>query len=558
MSLLPRETGNRMEEQLLTKCPHCGTTFRLSKEHLEIAGGAVRCGSCYQVFHAKEHIIKTSVVEEVRQEQAPKQEEAPDPFEEFELDDGDPYEETPNWSSDDHPDADLFSESYAEPPSGEDAAMQEFGIEPEALEEPKPKTKTKDGVDESWAEALLDEIGEDSKDDSEEELIQDDPEEDDPFKSNTGFGGISSSGSAFSEEQPFQNEEKDEIDDAFLDLSYESHNQFGVDEEDDAPTGQNDESWAQQMLEELEAEDNPQAPSIEELSIIDDTPKEESSTSPFGAKDLSRSKEDAVQQAREKAREEAKKQRERDKTHKKAEPKVSDDIEDLGDSFFGDLTDDSGLSDDIDLGDMGSIITDEHTPIPTGVEQDPLSQEDMLDQQLAVSELHFGDDKPKKERSGVKTIALVFFNIIAILGLAVQHAYFNFDELARQDNYRPIYKMVCDQLGCKLPTRVNVSKIQGTNLVVRSHPMEPNAIVIDVIVYNRAKYSQPYPDLKLAFEDLNGKPVASRRFKPKEYIQDQKIDLTNMPSNTPVHITLEIVDPGPQASNYQIDFLPQS
>ncbi|MBV1919603.1 MAG: zinc-ribbon domain-containing protein [Pseudomonadales bacterium] len=36
-----------MSEQLLTKCPHCATTFRLSQQQLEIAGGAVRCGACY-------------------------------------------------------------------------------------------------------------------------------------------------------------------------------------------------------------------------------------------------------------------------------------------------------------------------------------------------------------------------------------------------------------------------------------------------------------------------------------------------------------------------------
>ena len=185
------------------------------------------------------------------------------------------------------------------------------------------------------------------------------------------------------------------------------------------------------------------------------------------------------------------------------------------------------------------------------------SSEDILEQQLAVSELHFGEET-KKKGTGLKTFGLVFLNIVAIIGLAAQHAYFNFDELSRQAQYRPYYEILCNSLGCNLPNQVDIAKIQGTNLVVRSHPMEPNALVIDAIVYNRAKHPQPYPDLELSFEDINGKPIASRRFIPKEYIQDSNIDFNTMPSNTPVHLTLEIVDPGSQAVNYQIDFLPQT
>lgn len=543
-----------MQDQLLTKCPHCGTTFRLSKEHLEIAGGAVRCGSCYQVFHAKEHIVKTSVIEEVRQEQ-PAKEDAPDPFEEFELDDSDPYEDTPDWNAEDHPDADLFNESYPEDDAEE--TLKEFGLEPEPEQVPEAPKKSKGDVDESWAEALLEEIGEDIGDD-EEELIQDNPEEDNGYVSNTGFSTISSSGSAFEEE--FEEQKDDEFSDTFKDLDYSNFDdRFGIEGTQDEPDAKpTDESWAQKMLEELESDETAKPPSLEELSILDDTPDESdtTSTSPFGARDLSRSAEDAITKAREKAKEEAKRQREKEKLLGKTAQPESDKPKSDDDGFFGEINDEE-LIEEIDLSDMGGMIADERTTPPQNLLDSDDSSEDILEQQLAVSELHFGDEG-KKPRTGLKTIALVVLNIVAILGLVGQHAYFNFDELARQDAYRPYYRMACQQLGCTLPTRVDVSKIQGTNLIVRSHPMEPNALVIDAIVYNRAKYPQPYPDLKLAFADINGKPIASRRFKPQEYIQDKNIDFQRMPANTPVHLTLEIVDPGEQAVNYQIDFLAQS
>lgn len=41
----------------VTRCPHCRTTFRVRDEHLKVANGAVRCGSCLQVFKAAQHFV---------------------------------------------------------------------------------------------------------------------------------------------------------------------------------------------------------------------------------------------------------------------------------------------------------------------------------------------------------------------------------------------------------------------------------------------------------------------------------------------------------------------
>jgi len=37
---------------LITRCPHCGTNFRVTPLHLQAHGGDVRCGRCTQVFNA--------------------------------------------------------------------------------------------------------------------------------------------------------------------------------------------------------------------------------------------------------------------------------------------------------------------------------------------------------------------------------------------------------------------------------------------------------------------------------------------------------------------------
>lgn len=40
---------------LLTRCPHCDTRFRVTDEQLSVANGKVRCGHCMEVFDARSH-----------------------------------------------------------------------------------------------------------------------------------------------------------------------------------------------------------------------------------------------------------------------------------------------------------------------------------------------------------------------------------------------------------------------------------------------------------------------------------------------------------------------
>lgn len=49
-----------MAETQITRCPHCQTTFRIRLEQLAKAKGAVRCGSCLQVFKAVDNIVPSN------------------------------------------------------------------------------------------------------------------------------------------------------------------------------------------------------------------------------------------------------------------------------------------------------------------------------------------------------------------------------------------------------------------------------------------------------------------------------------------------------------------
>ena len=151
-----------------------------------------------------------------------------------------------------------------------------------------------------------------------------------------------------------------------------------------------------------------------------------------------------------------------------------------------------------------------------------------------------------------------FFWLLLILlgaaGLAGQYVAYHFDELARQDQYRPWFQQLCPHIGCTVPSKVDIAKVKSSNLVVRSHPDFNGALVVDAIIYNRAPFSQPFPLLELRFADLNGHLIASRRFKPGEYLNGDLEGRVEMPPQTPIHIALDILDPGAKAVNYSLSF----
>jgi len=148
----------------------------------------------------------------------------------------------------------------------------------------------------------------------------------------------------------------------------------------------------------------------------------------------------------------------------------------------------------------------------------------------------------------------LLLNLLALAALAGQYLWYHYDELARRDEYRPWFEQLCPTLGCTLPSKVDIALIKSSNLVVRSHPEFTGALVVDAILYNRAPFSQPFPLLELRFADLNGQLLASRRFKPSEYLAGELAGQSEMPPQTPIHISLDILDPGAKAVNYSLSF----
>lgn len=49
---------------LVTRCPSCRTTFRITQDQLELRNGLVRCGHCKEVFNGKQHLLGPEITQQ--------------------------------------------------------------------------------------------------------------------------------------------------------------------------------------------------------------------------------------------------------------------------------------------------------------------------------------------------------------------------------------------------------------------------------------------------------------------------------------------------------------
>ncbi|WP_419813025.1 DUF3426 domain-containing protein [Bacterioplanoides sp.] len=426
----------------VTRCPHCRTTFRVRDEHLKVADGAVRCGSCLQVFKAASHFVteqelsSASSKPETESTAAPKPESVakaqPDDDDDFLIhddmdddalisDDGLIHDDMTPADSDTDDDSDTFN----------DDPMVDFGIvKPENLDRPAPRNDLE--IDASIF---------DLKD-----------------ASATGLELVDSDANSL---------------------------EFGSGKDPD-------EAWADALLDDdddisvggIELSDNG------DFNLQATTDDDEFSQFKAGAEQ---------------------------------------------DDFQGFAEDDDNLH--LGEDDLHSQVTEINVPADLN---------NLQDDPLQLSESKGGRSFPW---------GWSLLSVIMVLVAAAQTFYFNFDQWSRTPQWRPWYAQACTQLACQLPQIQNVQQMSTQHLVVRSHPQLQSALVVDTLIQNQATYQQPFPDLQLVFSDLNNGVVASRRFKPGEYLSGELAGQQQMPVNTPIHIALEIADPGPEAVSYAVQLI---
>jgi predicted Zn finger-like uncharacterized protein len=152
----------------------------------------------------------------------------------------------------------------------------------------------------------------------------------------------------------------------------------------------------------------------------------------------------------------------------------------------------------------------------------------------------------------------VIAGFVLLVLLGGQYAWYGKDVLAQDATVRPYYTLVCGYLGCGLPVYRNRRAIEATDLLVRSRQNNPPVLIVDAIIKNSAAFQQVFPDLELQFTNAENQIIASRRFRPTDYLAGEMIGLRYFPAYTEVRLSLEIVDPGDKALGYSMAIMPDS
>ena len=142
--------------------------------------------------------------------------------------------------------------------------------------------------------------------------------------------------------------------------------------------------------------------------------------------------------------------------------------------------------------------------------------------------------------------------VLAVL-LLVQCVVAERDTLAAHAQSRPWLEYACAGLGCSLPAWHDPAAMDILTRDVRPHPSVPSALLISASFRNEARWAQAWPGLQLTLSDLDGQPIAQRRFLPAEYLGLGAPAQLIQPDQT-ASITLEVRDPGKQAVAFEFEF----
>lgn len=149
--------------------------------------------------------------------------------------------------------------------------------------------------------------------------------------------------------------------------------------------------------------------------------------------------------------------------------------------------------------------------------------------------------------------AWIGVNLVLIVALFGQILLVQRDAFAQDPTLRPVLTRMCTLAGCTLPPRQAVERIELVRRNVYAHPNVDNALIIDITFANNAPFAQPYPILTVSLGDIRGEPLIRRNFRPPEYLPGADPD-GRMAPGSPLHVTLEVSDPGREARTFEIDF----
>jgi predicted Zn finger-like uncharacterized protein len=148
----------------------------------------------------------------------------------------------------------------------------------------------------------------------------------------------------------------------------------------------------------------------------------------------------------------------------------------------------------------------------------------------------------------------VLSSALLLLTLAGEFAWNDREELLDNPGVRAWLDPVCARLGCRLPLRHDPAALELLSRDIRPHPSVPGALIISATLRNAAAFAQPFPVVEVALSDFDEKPVAMRRFQPREYLDDPRVIAAGLAPGTSTALVFEVADPGKDAVAFEFKF----
>ena len=143
--------------------------------------------------------------------------------------------------------------------------------------------------------------------------------------------------------------------------------------------------------------------------------------------------------------------------------------------------------------------------------------------------------------------------VVLTLSLAGQILFFEKARIANDPDLRPLLEWVCRWFGCRLPPFRNLDAIEAVDRALYPAKDARDAYDFYLVLVNQAPYPQPYPLLKLTLTALDGTPIATRIFKPEEYLKTANPPL--MPPRRMIFIELQLAAPRRPVGGFQFELL---
>lgn len=171
---------------------------------------------------------------------------------------------------------------------------------------------------------------------------------------------------------------------------------------------------------------------------------------------------------------------------------------------------------------------------------------------LLMSDLR-NDETARPPRSNWSLAGWALLNTLLVVLLLAQLVHAQRESFAQDPAVRPLLIGMCNLAGCTLPPRHAIEQIELVRRSVYSHPNVEDALIIDATFVNNAPFAQPHPVLTISLGDVRGQPLIRRNFEPREYLPE--LDPSQrMAPGSPVRVTLEVRDPGPEVRTFELDF----